>query len=66
MYQILFSSREAALQKYRYLLKDKEFGEHLVAIAVDESHCVKKWYVVRCSNLQKLDIFFSLIMETYL
>ena len=36
---------EAILMKYRALLKNIIFCKNLVAIAVDECHIIRKWYV---------------------
>ena len=42
-FQVVFVSPESILGKYRSLLKSKTLGERLVAVAIDESHCIKKW-----------------------
>ena len=38
-----YVSPEVILGKHRNLMKEKEFSDALVAIAIDESHCVKAW-----------------------
>ncbi|XP_065642535.1 uncharacterized protein LOC136074158 [Hydra vulgaris] len=40
---VIFCSPEAIVTTYRSIVKDTVFNQKLVAIAVDESHCVKKW-----------------------
>ena len=32
------------LTTHRELLKNANFNQGLKAIAIDESHCIKKWY----------------------
>ena len=40
-YHIIYSSPEAALTNYRSMIK--AFKDTLVAVAIDESHCIEKW-----------------------
>ena len=44
-YSILFSSPEAVIgfSKWRNLLLSLPLNERIVAVAVDEVHCVSKW-----------------------
>ena len=44
-YQLIFVSPEALLddERWREILMDDNFQENLVALAIDEGHCVKKW-----------------------
>eukprot|EP00731_Ephydatia_muelleri_P008811 Em0004g1149a len=44
-YQLIFVSPEALLddERWREILMDDNFQENLVALAIDEAHCVKKW-----------------------
>ena len=46
--QLLFISPESLLNnsKYRSMLLTTKYKEHLVAVVIDEAHCVKTWYVV--------------------
>ena len=46
-YQLLFMSPESLLreEKWREMLLGPVYLENLVGIAVDEAHCVKKWYI---------------------
>ena len=45
--QLLFISPESLLnnKSYRGMLLSDKYKEKLVAVAVDEAHCVKTWYV---------------------
>ena len=47
--QLLFISPESILinPKYRNMLLSKHYKENLVALVIDEAHCVKTWYVLR-------------------
>ena len=56
--QLLFMSPESILNNkhFRGMLLSQHYKKYLVAVAVDEAHCVKSWYVVRtcilyCFNL---------------
>ena len=43
---LLYSSPEAILQlsdKWRGIFSSKSFSSRLVAVAIDEAHCVSKW-----------------------
>ena len=44
-YQLVFFSPEAVLnqKKWRYLLRQEPYISDLMALVVDEAHCVKKW-----------------------
>ena len=44
-YQLIFVSPEALLddERWREILMDDNFQENLVALTIDEGHCVKKW-----------------------
>jgi ATP-dependent DNA helicase RecQ len=46
-YQLVFISPEAMLtsMKWRRMLLTDVYQENLVALIIDEAHCVKKWYV---------------------
>ena len=39
----LFSSPEEILENNRYVLKNKDFAGRVIGVAIDVSHCVKKW-----------------------
>ena len=41
--QIIFASPEALLNVYLETLRDEQFGEKLICIAVDESHMIVNW-----------------------
>ena len=41
-YRIIYTSPEAALFKYRNLIRT--LGSLITAVAIDESHCIKKWF----------------------
>jgi len=45
--QLLFISPESLLnnKSYRGVLLSDKYKEKLVAVVVDEAHCVKTWYV---------------------
>ena len=45
--QLLFISPESILnnRRFRAMLLSQHYKKHLVAVAVDEAHCVKSWYV---------------------
>ena len=47
MFSLLFASPEAVIgaTKWREKLLDFPLTERIVAVAVDEVHCVSKWYV---------------------
>ena len=47
--QLLFISPESILNNkhYRGMLLSQHYKKHLVAVAVDEAHCVNSWYVAR-------------------
>ncbi|XP_066921292.1 bifunctional 3'-5' exonuclease/ATP-dependent helicase WRN-like [Clytia hemisphaerica] len=42
-YQVVYSSPEALLSRNRGLLKNEQFKANIVAVFIDESHCIKKW-----------------------
>ena len=44
-YSLLFCSPEAIIgtDKWKEILMSTPVNEHIVAIAVDEAHCVSKW-----------------------
>ena len=44
-YQLVFFSPESLLsrRRWRELLRHEPYSTHLVALIVDEAHCVKKW-----------------------
>ena len=44
-YQLIFMSPEALLTdiKWRDMLQSPTFTENLIALVIDEAHCVKKW-----------------------
>ena len=41
---MIFTSPEAMLTTHRELLKNAHFNQGLKVIAIDESHCLIKWY----------------------
>ena len=41
---MIFASPEAVLTRHCELLKNVHFNQGLKVIAIDESHCIKKWY----------------------
>lgn len=46
-YSLLFCSPEALVSsKWREILQQSHIHDRIVAIVVDEAHCVSKWYVV--------------------
>ncbi len=49
-YQLVYMSPEALLNddRWRDMLSNSVYQENLVALVVDEAHCVKKWYVFEC------------------
>ena len=49
-YQLVFLSPEALLTDaiWRDMLQGAVYKERLVGVAIDEAHCVKKWYVMHC------------------
>jgi len=56
--QLLFISPESSLnnKSYKGMLLSDKYKEKLVAVVVDEAHCVKTWYVI---------ILFPLISMLY-
>ena len=44
-YQLVYMSPEALLtdERWRDMLVSPVYRQHLVALVVDEAHCVKKW-----------------------
>ena len=52
MFSLLFTSPEAVIgaTKWREKLVDFPLNERIVAVAVDEVHCVSKWYVLTLSS----------------
>ena len=46
-YPVIFVSPEALMTKsiWRNVLLSEVYQKHLVAVVIDEAHCVKKWYV---------------------
>ena len=48
-YEVIFMGPESLLRdwKVRDMLLSPVFQENLVAVAIDEAHCVKKWLVLR-------------------
>lgn len=42
-WHIILTSPEAILSTHRNIVKKRVFSEDLKLIAVDESHCIKKW-----------------------
>ena len=47
-YSLLFCSPEAIVNsKWRELLQQPAIYDRIVAVVVDEAHCVSKWYVAR-------------------
>jgi len=46
-YKLVFTSPESILTNtlWRDMLQNTVYQENLVALVVDEAHCVKKWYV---------------------
>ena len=51
-YRLLFTAPEAVVEDYRWrmLLLEPPLNSSLVAIAVDEAHCVYKWQVINNSR----------------
>ena len=47
-FQLIFKSPESLLnnKSYRNMLVSNQYKRKLVAIAVNEAHCVKTWYVL--------------------
>ena len=46
-YSLLFCSPEALVSsKWREILQQSHIHDRIVAVVVDEAHCVSKWYVV--------------------
>ena len=45
-YKLLFGAPEAILggARWREMLQEEPYSTHVVAVAVDEAHCVSKWY----------------------
>ena len=45
-YKIVFTSPEAVIgvERWRSLLSTPTFSDRIVTVAVDEAHCVSKWY----------------------
>ena len=45
--QIVFISPENAIKnsKYRNMFLSHQYKDHLVALVIDEAHCVRTWYV---------------------
>ena len=45
--QLLFISPESILnnKRFRFMLLSQHYKKKLVAVAVDEAHCVKTWWV---------------------
>ena len=46
-YQLVFISPESILsnRRWRDLLRQEPYASHIITLLVDETHCVKKWYV---------------------
>lgn len=55
-YKVIFTSPEAVIgiERWRNLLSTPTFSERIVTVAIDEAHCVSKWYTYKC-------IIFSII-----
>ena len=47
-YQLLFISPESLIMnlQWREMLRSEVYQQNLVGLAVDEAHCVTKWYVL--------------------
>lgn len=47
-YQLVFISPEAVLsrRKWRKMLLSHVYQNNLIALVIDEAHCVKKWYTI--------------------
>ena len=46
-YQLLYSAPEALIvDQWKQLILSPPLSHSIVAIAVDEAHCVFKWYVI--------------------
>ena len=50
--QLIFMSLESLLnnRQWRDVLLSQVFTNNLVCIAIDEAHCVQKWWVIWCQN----------------
>ena len=54
-YQLVYISPEQLIgnPKYRSMCQSEVYVENLVALVIDEAHCVKKWYVI-CMGIHDL------------
>ena len=46
-YQLVLFSPEALIsnRRWRQMLREQPYASRLVALVIDEAHCVKKWYI---------------------
>ena len=65
-YQVLFISPESLLcnPQWRNILLSNVYQENLVCVAVDEAHCIPKWYTVAAHYFHF--IFQVKTLKTYL
>lgn len=47
-YQLVFISPESLIRnlRWREMLRSDVYQQNLVGLAIDEAHCVTKWYVI--------------------
>ena len=62
-YGVVYSSPEQLLQrsKWREMLQSEVYQKNLVAIVVDEAHCVKQWKVL----VPPMYLLLSIVVKLY-
>ena len=47
MYQVVYMSPESLVNnlRWREMLRSEVYSKMLIGLAVDEAHCIPKWYI---------------------
>ena len=64
-FQLVYVSPEALLTNptWRDMLQSSMYQSNLVALIVDEAHCVKKWLVIVLSFLMTMMLFYVIVCQ---